>query len=312
MTAEARVSVDLFLLCGQVDRLRAAEVLRRAVDYARAAEDAGFDAVWLAEHHFITYGVCPSAVTFAGYLLGATSRIQIGTAAAILSNRNPVALAEEAILLDIVSSGRFLLGVGRGGPWIDLDVFGTGLARYESGFTESLDELLGILAGGSPAGFPGVPIVPAPIRPVPVWVAATSPATAQLAAARGLPLLVGMHEEPSALLAAYAEVNPSPVPHASAHLVSAGDVRSRLLGWAGRTREYRRLADAPSASRDVGAYVDRLLRLHPPGTPEAVAERIAASAATTGVRRVLLVADLLDGTETLLALRKAFDSLLSV
>ncbi len=87
-----------------------AATLRYAVTYAHAAETAGIDGVWLAEHHLITYGVCRSAGALAGFLLGRTSRLRVGTAAAILSNRHPVALAEEAVLLDAVSGGRFDLG----------------------------------------------------------------------------------------------------------------------------------------------------------------------------------------------------------
>jgi alkanesulfonate monooxygenase SsuD/methylene tetrahydromethanopterin reductase-like flavin-dependent oxidoreductase (luciferase family) len=45
-----------------------------------------------------------------------------------------------------VSGGRFWLGVGRGGPWGDLEVFGTGLGRYETGFAEALDLLVAALA----------------------------------------------------------------------------------------------------------------------------------------------------------------------
>ena len=81
----------------------------------------------------------------AGYLLGATRRIAVGTAVSVLSTQHPVALAEQAALLDQVSGGRFRLGVGRGGPWIDLEVFGTGLHRYQHGFPESLDLLLAAL-----------------------------------------------------------------------------------------------------------------------------------------------------------------------
>jgi len=92
---------------------------------------------------------------------------------------------------DEVSGGRLDLGVGRGGPWVDLEVFGPGLARYETGFAESLDLLLAWLssigqigADGRHFSFRSVTIVPRPARPVPVWVAATSEATADLPAGR--------------------------------------------------------------------------------------------------------------------------------
>src|SRR3989442_15704513 len=110
-----------------------------AADAAVTAERAGLDSVWIAEHHFITSGVCPSAVAFAANVLGRTGRITVGTAVSMLSNRHPVALAEETALLDHLSGGRFHLGVGRGGPWVDLEVFGTGPPRYDQGFGESLD-----------------------------------------------------------------------------------------------------------------------------------------------------------------------------
>ncbi len=53
-----------------------------------------------------------------------------------------MALGEQAALLHVTSGGRFSLGVGRGGPWVDLEVFGAGLEAYEKGFPESLDLLL--------------------------------------------------------------------------------------------------------------------------------------------------------------------------
>jgi len=143
----------------------------------------------------------PSAVALAANLLGRTRRLLVGTAVCMLANRHPVALAEEAALLDHLSGGRFRLGVGRGGPWVDLEVFGTGLDRYEHGLADSLDLLLRWLerdrvgADGPRFRFREVAVVPRPAtRPrSPVVVAATSPATVEAAAARGLPLLLGLH-----------------------------------------------------------------------------------------------------------------------
>src|SRR5207237_1239587 len=97
------------------------------------------------ERHFgviLAFQNCHRVAAFAANVLGRTSRITIGTAVCMLSNRHPVALAEETALLDHLSGGRFALGVGRGGPWVDLEVFGTGLARFEDGFPDSLDLLL--------------------------------------------------------------------------------------------------------------------------------------------------------------------------
>ncbi|MER5864179.1 LLM class flavin-dependent oxidoreductase [Kitasatospora sp. NPDC002040] len=158
--------VGAFLLSAQFPGQSHAEVLERTVSAAVAAERSGLDSVWIAEHHFVPYGVCPNAATLAALLLGRTRRIGVGTAVSVLSTTHPVALGEQAALLHLTSGGRFTLGVGRGGPWIDLDVFGTGVAAYEEGFTERLDLLLRWLRGsrvgadGPQFSFPEVAVVP--------------------------------------------------------------------------------------------------------------------------------------------------------
>jgi alkanesulfonate monooxygenase SsuD/methylene tetrahydromethanopterin reductase-like flavin-dependent oxidoreductase (luciferase family) len=307
--------VDLFLLAGLFPGADHAATLRLVAEYAQAAEAAGFDGVWLAEHHFLTYGLCPSAVTLAGYLLGRTARIEIGTAAAILSNRHPVALAEEAVLLDVVSSGRFRLGVARGGPWVDLEVFGTGLRRFTDGFADSLDLLLAALSGRPQIGADGeffafreVAMLPRPAQPLPVWVAATSASTVDIAARRGLPLLLGMQDDDAAkaaLLARYADTailaghDPGHVAHASAHLAFLADtveearttLRQALPGWLARTREYVRLDGEPSAQHDLNAYVEHLLTIHPVGPPEHCLGRLQETLTATGVQRLLLMVE---------------------
>ncbi|GGP97015.1 alkanal monooxygenase [Streptosporangium pseudovulgare] len=189
--------MGVFLIAAGFPGRDAGEVLRDTVEAIAVAEEAGFDDAWIAEHHFMSYGVCPSAATLAGVALGRTSRIGVGTAVSVLSTRHPVDLAEQAAILDRVSGGRFTLGVGRGGPWVDLEVFGTGLERFERGFGESLDLLCAALDAGTVSAegeffrFRPVPVVPpARLRPV---VACTSAPTVALAAERGLPMLLGMH-----------------------------------------------------------------------------------------------------------------------
>jgi alkanesulfonate monooxygenase SsuD/methylene tetrahydromethanopterin reductase-like flavin-dependent oxidoreductase (luciferase family) len=314
---EARRAVDVhvFLLAGQFPGATHAQALAAATGYARAAERLGFAGVWIAEHHFIRYGVCPSAVAFAAHLLGATRRVTVGTAAAILSNRHPVALGEEAVLLDEVSGGRFALGVARGGPWVDLEVFGTGLDRYRTGFPDALDLLLRWLSGAERVGaetaafrFPPVTVVPRPHRRVPVWVAATSPATVDTAARRGLPLMLGLHAsdaDKAHLLARYADVaarhghDPSAVAHASAHLAHADDrddvaaatVRTSLPTLLDGTRDYVRVDGSEPSHRDLAAYTEHLIGVGAVGAPDTCRGRLAASVAATGVRHLLLMVE---------------------
>ncbi len=88
--------VGVFLLAARFPGQSDEEVLAATVEAAVAAERAGFDDVWLAEHHFMSYGICPSAVTLAAYVLGSTRRVAVGTAVSVLSATHPVALAEQA------------------------------------------------------------------------------------------------------------------------------------------------------------------------------------------------------------------------
>ncbi len=319
MTADAaaRRAVDhhVFLLAGQQLGTSHADTLQAATDHAIAAEHAGFAGAWMAEHHFIPYGVCPSAVAFAGHLLGRTRRIAVGTAAAILSNRHPVALAEEAVLLDELSGGRFRLGVARGGPWVDLEVFGTGLDRYTDGFAESLDLLLGWLSGAERVGADGatfrfrpVDVVPRPRRPIPTWVAATTTATVDAAARHGLPLLLGMHAtdtEKADMLARWTGTaarhghDPATVEHASAHLAHVEDdddkaahvVRQTLPGLLAGTRRYVRIDASPPAHRDLRAYTEHLIAIGAVGSPDTCRSRLLNSVAATGVRHQLLMVE---------------------
>nr|WP_248959390.1 LLM class flavin-dependent oxidoreductase [Sphaerisporangium perillae] len=307
--------IGVFLLAAGFPGADHGEALSSAVDAAVAAERAGFDDVWIAEHHFMSYGVCPSAVTLAGYVLGRTRRIGVGTAVSVLSTWHPVALAEQAALLDRVSGGRFRLGVGRGGPWIDLEVFGTGLDRYENGFVEGLDLLVAALgqervaAEGPTFRFREVQMVPRPGRPMRPVVAATSPGTVQVAAARGLPMLLGMHigdPDKAALVEAYAGTavacghDLAAIPHVAAGVAYVADttgeavaaMKESLPRWlAPGLAGYRPVDGRAYVPKDAGAYADLLCRLHPVGSPEHCADTMLATIERTGVRHLIYLVE---------------------
>ncbi|HEV7934671.1 MAG TPA: LLM class flavin-dependent oxidoreductase [Actinomadura sp.] len=298
----------VFLPAGQFPGQSHGDALARTVEAAVAAERAGFDDVWVAEHHFMSYGVCPSAVTLAGYLLGATTTIEVGTAVSVLSNQHPVALAEQAALLSLVSGGRFRLGVGRGGPWMDLEVFGTGIERFEEGFPESLDLLLAWLSGdrvswpGERFRFREVPVVPRPAVPPPVVVACTSPATEALAASRRLPMLLGMHIGDDAKAEAVARYTDAagPAAHIATGVAHVADsraeavrtVRRELPRWLGPgLAGYVAVDDRPRAERDPAEYARLLCDLHPIGTPDDCVAGLRATAAKTGIGHIILMVD---------------------
>src|SRR5256886_7665088 len=90
-----------------------ADVFRRGIEQMAWTEGLGFDSLWLTEHHFIEYGLSVSPAVLAAAAAMRTRRVRIGLAAAILPFHDPVRLAEELAMVDILSGGR--LGVGGGG-----------------------------------------------------------------------------------------------------------------------------------------------------------------------------------------------------
>ncbi|MFE1953181.1 LLM class flavin-dependent oxidoreductase [Streptomyces sp. NPDC059524] len=318
--------VGTFVLAAQFPGQGQGEALHRAVRSAEVAEEAGLDSVWLAEHHFVPYGTCPSAITLAALLLGRTRTLRVGTAVSVLPTVHPVALGEQAALLHLTSGGRFSLGVGRGGPWVDLEVFGSGLAAYESGFPESLDLLLRWLsesrvAGeGERFGFREVAVVPRPAEAIEgtapagpeVVVACTSPKTVRLAAERGLPMLLGMHigdEDKAEMVALWRRCAREAgrdaeeiltAPHVAAGVAQIGDTRREAVetllkampGWLKQGLDAHVTVDGRArAMRDPHAYTELLCGLHPVGTPQLCADRLAATSERTGISRFALLVE---------------------
>ena len=87
---------------------------RDMLHQARIAEEVGLDSFWIAEHHFAEDGYAPAVIPVCAAVLGATDRLIAGTSVAIASFYNPVRLAEDAIAADLLSGGRFVLGLGTG------------------------------------------------------------------------------------------------------------------------------------------------------------------------------------------------------
>lgn len=299
------VRFGVFLLGARFPGESDSAALERVVRAAVAAEGAGFDDVWVAEHHFLSYGVCPSALTLAGYLLGATRRIEVGTAVTVLSSQHPVAVAEQAAMLSAVSGGRLRLGVGRGGPWRELEVFGTGIERYECGFEEALDLMLAWLTeprvgwSGKHFTFREVPVVPHISTPPPVVVACTSPQTEALAAKRGLPMLLGMHVDDDHKAESVARYGKQ-APHIAAGVAHVEDttvdavrlISQEMPRWLGPGLDsYVRVDDRPRQVRDPYAYTEKLCRMHPVGSPEHCIASLVRTVERTGIRHVILLVE---------------------
>ena len=96
-----------------------ATVLAEHLALGDLAEPLGFDSLFALEHHFTGYAMSPSPTQLLSYFAGRTKRITLGTAVIVLPWHDPVRIAEEIALLDILSGGRCLLGFGRGAASVE-------------------------------------------------------------------------------------------------------------------------------------------------------------------------------------------------
>ncbi len=90
------------------------EVWDEEIRLARMAADTGFDVLWSAEHHFFDYSFCPDNLQLMTYLAALCPNVGLGTAAVIVPWHDPLRVAEQAAVLDLLCKGRLRLGLGRG------------------------------------------------------------------------------------------------------------------------------------------------------------------------------------------------------
>lgn len=174
------------------------DVFRAELEQIEAAEELGFDGVWLAEHHFHWYGTAPDLMVAGAWAAARTSRLRIGTAVAALPFHNPLRLAEQAAMLDVMSGGRLDLGVGRGYQAAEYAGFGVPMDESRARFTECLDVMLkawtedNFSYDGRFTEVHGLTVMPKPVQKPhpPVYVASwMTPETIRFAAERGFPIM---------------------------------------------------------------------------------------------------------------------------
>lgn len=175
-------------------------VYDRAFERMKIMDDSGYDAVWLAEHHFSTYSVCPSVHIMGTHIAAHTTRLRIGTAVSLAGFYHPLRLAEEVALLDVISGGRVNWGAGRGFDPTEHKAFGVAPADSYAKFRESVDIVLKawnnerITHDGEFWQFDGIEVLPKPFQdPMPVWIAASSQEAMSWAAKRGHSIMMSPH-----------------------------------------------------------------------------------------------------------------------
>jgi alkanesulfonate monooxygenase SsuD/methylene tetrahydromethanopterin reductase-like flavin-dependent oxidoreductase (luciferase family) len=162
-------------------------------------EALGFDAAYVAEHHFNCDATSPSCLALLSYLAARTSRIRLGSAAVLLGFRDPILTAEDVATLDLLSNGRLDLGIAKGGPF-PTQTKNLGM-RHDELWPRTAEalELVTRLLREDHVRFQGryfsadrVTLVPKPLqRPVPTFVATSTLRTVRWAAERGYGLMAG-------------------------------------------------------------------------------------------------------------------------
>jgi alkanesulfonate monooxygenase SsuD/methylene tetrahydromethanopterin reductase-like flavin-dependent oxidoreductase (luciferase family) len=174
-------------------RRRDEEVVQGEARIARLAEALGYDRLWAVEHHFTDYAACPDNVAYLAWLAGCTERIGLCTGAVIVPWNVPLRVAEKVALLDHLSGGRAVLGLGRGLSRIEYGHFGIDMgesrARFDEGARMIVDALeTGWIEGAGPFyPQPRTEIRPRPLRGVRdrLYCVGMSPDSVEQAAALG-------------------------------------------------------------------------------------------------------------------------------
>ncbi|MGI9030404.1 MAG: LLM class flavin-dependent oxidoreductase [Ilumatobacteraceae bacterium] len=125
-----------------------AEMYRHELALADRAEDSGFDSVWTPEHHFDDYQLTPNVTQFLSWLAGRTTTVRLGTMVTVLPWHDPVRVVENFSLLDHLSGGRAVLGIGRGLGRIEFDGFRAEMSESRRRFTEYTTAIVRALEDG--------------------------------------------------------------------------------------------------------------------------------------------------------------------
>lgn len=181
------------------------EHMRHLIDFMASSEDLGFDAVWANEHHFHAYGGhIPSPPVFLAALAARTKRVRLGTSIISLALHNPIEIAEQMAMVDLMSDGRMDLGIGRGFVIHDHETFNVPIEEAQTRTTEGLEVILKAWKGepfshhGQHFNYENLTVWPRPRQdPVPVWVACSgTPSSFEWTAQQGYKLLTVAYLKP--------------------------------------------------------------------------------------------------------------------
>jgi alkanesulfonate monooxygenase SsuD/methylene tetrahydromethanopterin reductase-like flavin-dependent oxidoreductase (luciferase family) len=189
-----KIGLQYPLTMAQVDN---ASLQRRFADFFREvqwANDQDFAGIWLTEHHFSNYSITPSPMVLLSKVATLAPRLRIGTSIVVLPLWDPVRLAADVAMLDLISNGRLDLGIGRGYQPHEFLGFGKDPQKSREIFEEAVDVLIQLFTAEDKTFEGKHHRVAAPVtllpkttqRPYPpIWMASSSPDSIRYAARKG-------------------------------------------------------------------------------------------------------------------------------
>src|SRR5215210_4156033 len=174
------------------DQLR----VEQQLEEVRLLEELGYWSVWFGEHHFVGYSLCGDTLLMCAAAARETTRIRLGAGVVVLPLHHPIRVAEQAAMVDCLSNGRLLLGIGRGYQPPEFAGFGQRLedsmARFEQGLAVLQRALCESDFSYTTDFWSGEHVTtwPKPVqRPIPMWAACLSDASFERYGRLGLPIL---------------------------------------------------------------------------------------------------------------------------
>lgn len=268
--------------------LSAADLARQG----RTAEALGAHSFWLPENHFGDERSIPSPLTLLAAVAAGTQRIGLGTTSYLLPIRHPLQAAEEVAVLDRLSGGRVILGVGRGTQEAMFRAFDVETRDKRKRFKSTLERMISAWRG-EPVTDVGseepVLLSPLPLQAPhpPIWVAAFGPLAIKQAGTLGLPYLASPVETLQRLEENYASHRQHASLAGHGEIVTVPIMRTVFVtDNARRADEVRRALDTqtPHAMREEQAAVDTWAIV---GDAGYVRERLAEYAATLGMTHLI-------------------------
>ncbi len=209
------------------------------------AEEMGFVRSWYGEHHFRECQWTGSPIQVCTAVAARTERLRVGTAVALLPFHDPIRMAEDVAICDILSGGRFDFGIGPGSQFEEFRSFGIDPKTMNGRMYESIDWILEAFASkeefshkGKYYDIPNMTFTTKPVQdPVPVWSSSMGPKNAARSAERGFNFIgPGNFGYDAALTAAGR--NPADYKIASMQVIHVSDSTDKAWEEAGAGIEY--------------------------------------------------------------------------